>query len=168
MRLAAAASISALFLAFLGACAGDVQRPLDAPSTEGACAGLPDALLERTVAELRASVESVEPLRDGGGKLTPRLIGAVVQVRATPGMTAGWLERVLQCDAARQGAAAACSPGGCPLAPPGAARDVTPTNAGFAIALRSRDMDTAREIERRAKAFARPAQPSAAVTASLP
>jgi hypothetical protein len=162
------AATAALLFGLLSACAGGEPPAADAASIEHACAGLPDALVARTVADLRASVEGVEPLRDGSTKLTPRLLGAVVQVRATPGMTAEWLERVLQCDAARQGPSASCTPEACPLAPAGASRNVTPTPTGFAIALRSRDLDVAHEIDRRARGFARPAQPSAAVTASTP
>ena len=166
MRLATAA-ISMLSLALLSACGGFAPSAAAAPSIEDACVGLPDAVMDRTLADVRSSVASVEPHREGGAKLTPRLIGAVVQVRATPGLTAEWLGRVLQCDAARQAPSAACGPSGCPLTPAGASADVTSTRSGFAVALRARDPELAREIEHRARGFARPAQPSAGGAASM-
>jgi hypothetical protein len=150
------ATLSALSLGLVTACAGGVRSAGDAASAEGACAGLPSATVDRSVADLRANVESVEPLRDDPGpKAIPHLIGAVVQVRATPGMTAQWLGRVLACDAERHAAAPSCADERCPLAPAGASSEVTSTPTGFAVAVRSRDPDVAHQIERRARAFVR-------------
>lgn len=139
--------MSALSLALVTSCAGGVRRASDEGAAESACSGLPDVAVSKVVANLRSNVESVEPLRDSAEpKVLPHMVGAVVQVRATPGMTAQWLERVLQCDSERHPAA---------LAPAGASSEVTSTPTGFAVAVRSRDPDVAHEIERRARAFAR-------------
>jgi hypothetical protein len=101
-------------------------------------------------------VAGVEPLYDGNGpKILPHTVGATVQVRAAPGMTASWLGRVLKCDAARRGA----------LVPAGAESEVTPTAAGFTVAVRSRDPDVAQEIVLRARAFAQTAPASLPATA---
>jgi hypothetical protein len=137
-------TVSVLALVLVAACAG----PRSASEAAQACAGLSAAVVERAVDDLRSNVEGVAPIHDGAGpKALPHTIGAAVQVRASPGMTASWLGRVLQCDAARRGA----------LVPAGAESEVTATAAGFSVAVRSRDPDLAREIELRARAFARPA-----------
>ncbi len=157
--------VPTLALALLCACTG-APPAADARSIGGVCAGVSDASLDKTLAELRANVEGVEPLREVHAKLTPRLIGATVRVRATPGMTAEWLGRALQCDAARSGPSASCSPEGCPLVPDGASMDVTSTPTGFAIAVRARELSLALAIHERAKGFALSAMPSTAMTAN--
>jgi hypothetical protein len=135
-------TLSVLSLGLAAACAG----PRSASEERDACAGLAPAAVDKAVDDLRANVEGVAPIYDGNGpKVLPHTIGASVQLRASPGMTASWLGRVLQCDAARRGT----------LVPAGAESEVTPTAAGFAIAVRSRDPDVAQAIEVRARAFAR-------------
>jgi hypothetical protein len=137
-------------LSLLTACVGVARGPSDDPPVERACAGLPEAALDREIAALRANVDGAAPLHEGGAKSVPRLVGAVVQVRAAPGMTAPWLGRVLQCDTARRAAAA--------LVPAGVRSEVTATPTGFEVSMRSADYDMAREIERRASLFARPVE----------
>jgi hypothetical protein len=148
MRLMAVA-LSVLSLGLMTACE-DARSASDEVSVDHACAGLPGAEVDRVMDDLRANVERVEPLRDSvnGPKAVPRLVGAMVEVRATPGETEQWLGRVLQCESARHE--------GCVLAPSGARTEVTATPTGFAITVRSRDSETAHEIERLARAFPRP------------
>ena len=148
MRLAAAA-LSALSL--VTACAGGARSAADEADVQRACAGLPDAAIDRGVVDLRSNVAGAAPLRDGEGRKTlPTLVGAAVQVHAAPGMTAQWLGRMLQCDTARHAGAA--------LVPAGARAEVTPTPTGFSVSMRSSDPELAREIGRRASLFAHPAQ----------
>jgi hypothetical protein len=147
-------TLSVLSLGLASACAG-AWSVSDEGQAACACAGLDAAAVDRTVDDLRANVEGVEPLHDGNGpKVLPHTVGASVQVRAVPGMTASWLGRVLQCDAAHRGT----------LVPAGAESEVSPTPTGFSVAVRSRDPDVAREIVLRARAFAR--QPSASSPAT--
>jgi hypothetical protein len=137
-------------LSLLAGCDRTARDASDA-NVHVVCAGLPDALMDRGVADLRANVEAVGPLREAdGAKTLPRLVGATVQVRAAPGMTAPWLGRLLRCDTARHAAAA--------LVPDGASAEVTSTPVGFTVAVRSRDAALAREIDRRASLFAHPVQ----------
>ena len=150
-----AAVISSVSLLLMTACAGSPAPVPAEPTSARACAGLPSALLDQALADLRANVDQVQPLRNRSTKLTPRSIGAVVQVRATPGMTAEWLGQVLQCDAARR-PSASCAAGACPLVPDGAVMAVTSTPTGFAIEVRARELELALEIQERAKQFSRP------------
>jgi hypothetical protein len=152
MRTALVAALSAL--SFLTGCDEGVRSASDEASpTPRACAGLPDAVIDRGVADMRSNVDAAGPLRDGEGRKTlATLVGGVVQIHAAPGMTAQWLGRMLQCDTARHAAAA--------LVPAGAGFEVTPTPTGFSVSVRSSDPDLAREIERRAIFFAHPVQAS--------
>jgi hypothetical protein len=88
------------------------------------------------------------PLRGGRDQLA----GAIVTFRALPGMTAPWLQRVIDCHLARNAALGHEVPEMpyCPLVPKGVTATVTPTSTGFAVAIRSSDLDTAKEIVRRA------------------
>lgn len=138
-------------LSLLTACGASPRSASDEVPIQRACAGLPDATMDRGVADLRSNVDGAAPLHEGEGpKALPRLVGAVVQVRAAPGMTAPWLGRLLQCDTARHAAAA--------LVPADARSEVTSTPTGFTVAVLSRDPDLAREIERRAGLFAHPVE----------
>lgn len=140
-------------LGLLTACES-ARSPADEVSAERACAGLAGAEVDRVIDGLRANMERVEPLRDSinGPKAAPRLVGALVAVRATPRETEQWLRRVLQCDSARHAGPA----DGSLLAPSGASAEVTSTPTGFAITIRSRDSEVAHQIERLARAFPRP------------
>jgi hypothetical protein len=156
MRLIAVA-VATLSCGLVTACEG-ARSPSDEVSVERACTGLPGAEVDRVIDDLRTNVERVEPLRDSknGPKAQPQLVGALIEVRATPGTTEQWLGRVLECDRVRHGG----PEDGSLLAPAGARAEVTATPTGFAIAIRSRDSAVAHEIERKASAFSRaPAMP---------
>lgn len=152
MRFVAAA-LSVLSLGLVTACE-QARSASDEASAQHACAGLAAVEVDRAIDDLRTNVARVEPLRDSlnGPKAAPRLVGAVVEVRATPGTTEQWLGRVMECDRARH----AGPEDGALLVPGGAAAEVTSTPTGFAIAVRSRDSTVAHEIERLARAFPRP------------
>lgn len=82
-----------------------------------------------------------------------RTVGAVVTLRAIPGMTTEWLQRVVDCHLARNAALGhpVDEMPNCPLAPNGARAHVVSTRSGFAVSIRSDDPPTAREILSRAK-----------------
>jgi hypothetical protein len=115
-------------------------------ASEHACDGLQAATVDQSVADLRANVVDVEQIHQGVGKEVPRLVGAKVTVRATPGMTPEWMGRLLYCDATRHAADG--------LIPAGARSEVSSTGIGFAISVRSRQPSLAHDIERRAHLFA--------------
>ncbi len=120
-----------------------------------ACVGLSEQDREMSPFEHKDDIAAVEPLqvtnnnaRVGGA----RTVGATVTFRAVPGMTAEWLQRVVDCHAARNAAIGHVVPEmpTCPLVPNGVSAKVTSTGAGFAVAIQSDDADTSREVLRRA------------------
>lgn len=121
-----------------------------------ACVGLSEQDRDTGPFEHREDIASVEPLTTSisSGK-TPyvKLEGAVVTFRAVPGMTAQWLQRLVDCHLARNAALGHHVPEmpDCPLVPKGVTATVAPTSAGFAVAVKSDDQDTAREVLRRAR-----------------
>ena len=120
-----------------------------------ACVGIPAADRDESPFEHREDIENVEPfyVRQGGKLPSERLEGAVVAFRAVPGMTAPWLQRVVDCHLARNAALGHDVPemAYCPLVPKGVTATVAPTRAGFAVEIRSGDSGTAKEILRRAE-----------------
>jgi hypothetical protein len=111
-------------------------------------------------------IASVEPLTEGLGTSkapSPRTAGAVVTFRPVPGMTGEWLQRVVDCHLARNAALGHDVPEmpNCPLVPNGVQAGVTSSGGGFAVAIRSDDAATAREILSRAERL-RPASASSA------
>jgi hypothetical protein len=82
-----------------------------------------------------------------------RVVGTVVTFRAVPGMTAEWLQRVVNCHLARNASLGHAVPEmpECPLVPRGAQARVRSTGDGFAVEIRSDDEAAAREILARAR-----------------
>lgn len=124
-----------------------------------ACVGVPAADRDESPFDHREDIEGVEPLYSGssGGKTsTKHLEGATVTFRAVPGMTAQWLQRVVDCHLARNSALGHNVPemGYCPLVPKGASATVTGTQTGFAVAIRGDSQEAIQEIWRRAQALA--------------
>jgi hypothetical protein len=124
-----------------------------------ACGGVPNADRDESPFDHKEDIENVEPLYVGsssGKSSTKRLEGAIVTFRALPGMTAQWLQRVVDCHLARNSALGHQVPemAYCPLVPKGVSATVTGTQTGFAVAIRSDDPDTAQEVLRRARALA--------------
>lgn len=128
-----------------------------------ACAGI--APEDRDMSPFRhtediASVEALTGPTGPKGELAT--VGAVVTFRAVPGMTAEWLQRIVDCHLARGAAMGhdlAAMPG-CPLIPAGAKATVSSTGTGFAVAVRSEDPAAAAEILARAQRLVSPAAPS--------
>jgi hypothetical protein len=126
-----------------------------------ACAGLSDDDRDISPFAHREDVASVEPLyanvTSGRGQYA-RMLGAVVTFRAVPGMSAQWLQRVVDCHLARNAALGHESPEMpyCPLVPKGVTATVAPTSTGFAVAVQSDDVNTANDVLRRARMLVAP------------
>ena len=120
-----------------------------------ACVGVSTDDRDTSPFEHGRDIESVVPLEErtvGGKSSFMHTIGATVTFRAVPGMTAEWLQRVIECHLARNASVGHVVPGmpDCPLVPTGVTARVSSTGSGFAVAIRSDDADTAREILARA------------------
>ena len=92
------------------------------------------------------------------GKTTSsRSAGATVVFQAVPGMTVEWLQRLVDCHLARNAAigheAASAEMSSCPLTLRGVQASVKSVGDGFAISMRSEDLNTSKELLRRAKAL---------------
>lgn len=137
--------------------ASDALRAAEA----SACGGLSDDERDTSPFAHPDDIASVAPLaaRKEGKKpwlMGPR--GAVVTFVAVPGMTAEWLQRVVDCHIARNSVLGHVDPTmpDCPLVPRGVTASVTSTGSGFAVAIRSDDPEVAKEILRRARALIEP------------
>ena len=121
-----------------------------------ACVGISDSDRDMSPFDHREDIASVEPLVDTWTKVQyGKTVGAVVTFRAVPGMTAQWLQRVVDCHLARNAALGYDVPEMpyCPLVPKEASAKVTGMDTGFAVAIRSDNSDTANEILKRARAL---------------
>lgn len=94
----------------------------------------------------------------GGGD--QRLQGATVIFRAVPGLTAEWLQRVIDCHVVRNAVLGYGDPvvADCPLGVQGVTATVRPAGGGFAVEMRG-NPTVAEQILRRARAMVT-AQPS--------
>ena len=123
-----------------------------------ACGGVSEADRDMSPFEHREDIVRVAPLAlpeaDARAR-TPaeRLLGAVVKFRAVPGLTAEWLQRIVDCHLARNAALGHVVPEmpDCPLVPRGVAARVLPAADGFAVEVRASDPAGAREALARAQ-----------------
>jgi hypothetical protein len=121
------------------------------------CAGIAESDRDQSPFEHRDDIDGVEPLysplgqRSGGS----RAVGAVVRIRARPGLTAEWLQRVVECHIARNASMgyAMLEMSHCPLMLKGVTATVASTGNGFAVSIRADDVETANEIRPRAEAL---------------
>lgn len=124
-----------------------------------ACVGIADNDRDTTPFDRVEDIAHVQPLteRTTAKVSIERTVGAIVTFRARPGMTAEWLQRVVDCHVARNAALGHVVPEmpNCPLVPRSVAARVTSTGNGFAVAIRSDDPAVAREVLERAHRAAR-------------
>lgn len=122
-----------------------------------ACAGLSDDDRVMSPFEHHADIAGVETFvkQLASGKTGPvrREAGATVTFHAVPGLTAEWLQRLVDCHLARNAALGHDVPEmpNCPLVPRGVVAHARSTGAGFAVDIESDDAATAREILARAR-----------------
>ena len=126
-----------------------------------ACAGLRDDDRDTSPFAHREDIAGVAPLTEpttSGRVTSQRSVGAVVTFRALPGMTAEWLQRVIDCHVARGASLGHEVPEMpyCPLSLREVQARVTSTGNGFAVAIRADDPATVEEILRRARALTSP------------
>jgi hypothetical protein len=83
------------------------------------------------------------------------LTGAVITVRAVPGLTAEWLQTIVDCHVARNNALGneMSEMAYCPLNIKGITAKVTSAGNGFAVTIESQNSDSAKEILKRAQAL---------------
>lgn len=129
-----------------------------------ACAGVSPDDRDISPFEHVEDIEAVEPLteRATGKAAMPRTSGAIVTFRAVPGLTAEWLQRVVDCHLARNASLGHEVPEmpSCPLVPKGAEARVSSTGNGFSVAIRSDDPASAAEILSRANRLRHPPPPT--------
>jgi len=123
-----------------------------------ACTGIDDDDRDISPFYHREDITSVTPMvvevKTGKG-VTKKEVGSTVVFRALPGMTAEWLQRVVDCHIARASAAGHEMPemGYCPLELKGVKAKVASTGSGFAVNVSSDDSATVAEIQKRANAL---------------
>lgn len=120
-----------------------------------ACRGLSSTDRDESPFDRREDIERIELLYE---PLTPKLparklVGAVVAFRAVPGLTAPWLQRLVDCHVARNSALGHDVPemSYCPLVPKGVSARVVEQGGALAVEVRSDQEATAKEIARRAE-----------------
>jgi hypothetical protein len=126
-----------------------------------ACAGLSDEDRDESPFFFKADVASVEVLVEpapgrGGKSSLPEKVGAAAVFRAVPGLTAEWMQRLVDCHLARAAAVGHQMPdmSYCPLVLRGVTAKVTSAGGGFRVEVRSDDPKTVAEIIRRVNAHA--------------
>ncbi|MDX2054631.1 MAG: hypothetical protein SFV15_19680 [Polyangiaceae bacterium] len=121
-----------------------------------ACSGLSDEDRDISPFAHGADISSVTQLKEekrAGKATTTRDAGATVVFRAAPGLTAEWLQRIVDCHLARNAAVGHNMPqmSYCPLVPRGVQAKVHSSGGGFAVDIRSDDPETVAEIWKRAQ-----------------
>jgi len=122
-----------------------------------ACAGISDEDRDMSPFEHTADIQSVSQLSEDAAATSraklKRDAGATIVFRAAPGLTAEWLQRIVDCHLARNAAVGHDMPemNKCPLVPRGAKASVRSVGDGFAIDVYGEDAATAAEIWRRAQ-----------------
>jgi hypothetical protein len=123
-----------------------------------ACVGLSEDDRDVSPFYHREDIESVSPLIEevkAGKGTTKKEVGTTIVFRAVPGLTAEWLQRVVDCHLARAAAVGHDMPemNYCPLVPKGAKAKVTSTGSGFAVNVSADDAATIAEIKKRAESL---------------
>jgi hypothetical protein len=121
-----------------------------------ACVGLSDEDRDSSPFAHGADIQSVSRFREDkmlGRNKTTRDAGATIVFRATPGLTAEWLQRDIDCHLQRNSAVGNDMPemAYCPLVPRGAQATVRSVGDGFAVDVHADDTKAAAEIWRRAQ-----------------
>lgn len=129
-----------------------------ASAEASACAGISDDDRDISPFYHREDIQSVstysESVKSGKGTVA-KVVGATVVFRALPGMTAEWLQRVVDCHLARAASVGHEMPemDYCPLELKGVKAKVTSAGNGFAVNISSDDDNTVEQIKKRALAL---------------
>jgi hypothetical protein len=124
-----------------------------------ACSGISEEDRDISPFYHREDIESVSPLIEefGSGKgVAKKDVGSTIVFRAVPGLTAEWLQRVVDCHLARAASMGHSMPemSYCPLLPKGVKAKVESAGNGFAVKISGSDAVTIEEIKKRAEALA--------------
>jgi len=123
------------------------------------CSGLAEADRDESPFDRTQDITAVAPatamLPVGAKSQKSQTVGATVTFRAVPGMTAEWLQRIVDCHIARSNAMGNVMPEmpTCPLVPKGVSAKVTSSGSGFNVTIQSTDPAGAQEVTRRAQAL---------------
>jgi hypothetical protein len=135
-------------------CTTNAKPPPTAADVARICTGIPETQARSVLTDLRGDVDRMESAFESPrSNSTQRAIGVDIHVQATPGMTAQWLARLVECHIVTEAAGGACTTSECPLGLDRVNVGVSTTRTGFTIELRSADAAIARELPRRAKAL---------------
>jgi hypothetical protein len=121
-----------------------------------ACAGISEEDRDMSPFAHSSDIQSVSQLSEEAPAIKAKLkrdAGATIVFRAAPGLTAEWLQRIVDCHLARNSAVGHEMPemSSCPLVPRGAKATVRSVGDGFAVDVYGEDSATAAEIWRRAQ-----------------
>ena len=127
----------------------------DAESTS--CVGISDQDRDMSPFHHREDITSVAAIegRAGPKSAVTNVSGATVVFRAVPGMTAEFLQRIVDCHLARNAALGhvVAEMPYCPLVLKGVTARVSSTGDGFAVAIRADDAATAAQVLERARSL---------------
>lgn len=129
-----------------------------ASAEANACAGISDDDRDTSPFYHREDIQSVSPYsenaKSGKGSVSKE-VGATVVFRAVPGMTAEWLQRVVDCHIARAASMGHSMPemDYCPLMVKGAKAKAVSAGNGFAVNVSADDNNTVQEIKKRASSL---------------
>jgi hypothetical protein len=123
-----------------------------------ACEGLSEDDRDMSPFNHREDIRSVSVLEESvqaGKAAVKKTTGATIEFKAVEGMTAEWLQRVVDCHIARAAAMGHNMPemDYCPLVPKDVKATVASTGNGFAVKVTSDNPATIKEILRRAEAL---------------
>ena len=130
---------------------------LDAESS--ACGGLSEDDRDTSPFDRREDLAGSEALQSTAsgvkGAAGPHLVGASVSVKAVPGLTKEYLQRLVNCHLARNASVGFVMPemGSCPLSVKGATATVESAGPGFRVDIRADDGQAAEEILKKARAL---------------
>lgn len=122
-----------------------------------ACVGISEADRDNSPFSHREDITSVTPVEEKvvtGKNSRDKLVGATTVFRAVPGMTAEWLQRVVDCHVSRAASVGHAMPemDYCPLALNNIeSAKVSSVGDGFAVTVRSADLPTAEAILKRSQ-----------------
>lgn len=122
-----------------------------------ACVGISDHDRDMSPFAHAGDIQSVSKLSEDAAPTArtklKRDAGATIVFRAVPGLTAEWMQRIVDCHLARNSAVGHDMPemASCPLVPRGAKATVRSVGDGFAVDVHGDDAATAAEIWRRAQ-----------------
>ena len=151
-------------LSAMGGCATTATSPSAMTPAETAqvaereCAGVPAKERDLGILAYRDVIGGVGTLKETSqvGKVQfSHDRGVDITVRAQPGMTAPWLERVASCHIAAAATGRPVSPAGAmdPLLVPGASVRVHETSMGYIVSVRVSDDAAASEVSHRTQAL---------------